>query len=77
MTRLGSGLYDADHYEDALSVEEAELSMLQRVGAPEERILVVQGNLAITYSEMGRLDEAIRMKRDVYYGYVRLYGEEH
>ena len=33
---LGNGLLAANHYEDALSVQEAELSMMRRVGAPEE-----------------------------------------
>ena len=50
MTQLGNGLSLADHHEDALSVREAELSMKRRLGAPEHRILVVQTNLASTYS---------------------------
>ena len=40
MTQLGNGLCDAKHYEDALSVREAELSMLLRLGAPEGDMLV-------------------------------------
>ena len=36
-----------DHHEDALSVQEAELSMLRRVGASEDNILITQGNLAM------------------------------
>ena len=46
MSVLGNGLYHAGHYEDALVVNEAELSMLRRVGAPEESILAAQNNLA-------------------------------
>ena len=46
MNVLGNGLYHAGHYEDALVVNEAELSMLRRVGAPEESILATQNNLA-------------------------------
>ena len=34
MTQLGIGLSSADHHEDALSVREAELSILRRLGAP-------------------------------------------
>ena len=34
------------------------------------------GNLAITYSRMGRNEEALRVSRDVYFAHVRLDGEE-
>ena len=74
---LGNGLCEAGHFEDAVSVKEAELSMARRLGASEEELLTVQGNLAIIYEEMGRLDEAIRMKRDVYSARLKLGGEEH
>jgi len=73
---LGSGLSSARHHEDALSVREAELSMRQRDGASEESILVAQSNLANTYDLIGRGDEALRMRREVYSGYVQLLGEE-
>ena len=36
MSVLGNGLTNANHYEDALSVKEAELSMMRRLGAPED-----------------------------------------
>ena len=75
--QLGSGLYEADQYEDALSVQEAELAMMRRLGAPEGIILVVQSNLANTYSALGRDEEALRLKRDVYSATLKLYGEEH
>ena len=39
MTQLGNGLADALHHEDALSVQEAELAMLRRLGASEASIL--------------------------------------
>jgi hypothetical protein len=58
MNLLGNGLFDAKHHEFALSVREAELSMRRRLGDAESNILVVQGNLAITYQNLGRLDEA-------------------
>ena len=60
-----------------LTVEEAQLSMMRRLGAPETNILIAQGNLATTYWEVGRIEEALRIERDVYSGRVRLYGEEH
>jgi hypothetical protein len=75
MSLLGSGLSDAGLNLDALSVGEAELSTLLRVGASEDAILGVQNNLANTYEKLGRL-ESLRMRRDVYLGYVKLLGED-
>ena len=77
MRVLGNGLVDAKQNADALSVEEAILSMLRRVGAPEEAILSSQGNLASIYLQVGRDEEALQIQRDVYYGYLKLKGEEH
>ena len=77
MEQLGIGLSQAKHNEDALSVREAELSMKRRLGASENSILVAQGNLANTYQELGRLEEAMCLRRDVYSGDLRLHGEEH
>ncbi|CAH0374186.1 unnamed protein product [Pelagomonas calceolata] len=77
MTELGLGLLAADHYEDALSVQEADLATLRRLGAPEHTILVTQNNIANTYHELGRLNEALSLQRDVYSGWLKLYGEEH
>ena len=77
MTQLGNGLFGAQQYADALSVEEAKLSLLRRIGAPEGRILIAQGNLAGTYDALGRSEEALSMRRDVYAGYLKAFGEEH
>ena len=77
MGELGNCLLDANHHADALAVREAELSMERRLGASTYNILVVQGNLAMTYSKLGRDEEALQLKRDVYYGTLKLYGEEH
>ena len=74
---LGNGLHDAKHYEDALSVQEVELSMRRRLGIPEKSRLAVQTNLAASYQSLGRLEEANRMLRDVYFGRLKLFGEEH
>ncbi|CAH0379666.1 unnamed protein product [Pelagomonas calceolata] len=73
---LGSGLHVARYYADSLSVKEAELSMLRRLGEQEEHILVTQTNLAGTYHEIGRFEEANRLLRDVYSGWLKLQGEE-
>jgi hypothetical protein len=77
MTLLGVGLSAADHHEDELSVREAEVSMRRRLGAPEAKLLVVQGNLANTYTRLGRYEEANRLLREVYSGWLRFKGEEH
>ena len=77
MNVLGLGLTAARHHTDALSVREAELSLMRRVGAPEERTFSTQGNLAISYQVLGRHEEAIHMRREVYSGRLKLLGEEH
>ena len=74
---LANGLTEANHDEDALNVEEAELAMLRRLGADEDDLLTVRGNLAATYTSLGRHEEALRTERDVYSGRLKLYGEEH
>ena len=76
ITLLGNGLFEAGHHADALSVQEVELSMMRRLGESEESMLIVKGNLATTYKELGRHEEALRMSRDVYSETLRLYDEE-
>ena len=56
---------------------EAELSMQRRLGSSQHDILTVQANLATTYEFLGRSEEALRMRRDVYSGRLKLHGEEH
>ena len=46
-------------------------------GKPVSNILVAQSNLAITYQALGRSEQALQMKRDVYSGRLKLNGEEH
>ena len=77
MGLLGNGLSDAENYEDALSVQEAELATMRRLGAAEVTIIITQNNLASTYGELGRDEDALRMQRDVYSGHMRIHGEEH
>jgi hypothetical protein len=36
----------------------------------------VQGNLAVTYRRVGRAEQALRLRRDVYSGHLKLSGEE-
>ena len=77
MTELGNGLCSAKQYEDALLVDEARLSLLQRIGASENSMLVAQSNLANTYAALGRHKEAYIIRRDNYARRLKLYGEEH
>ena len=74
---LGNGLDAAAHHEDALSVREAELSLLRRVGVSEPNLLMVQNNLGITYEQLKRHEEAMRIRQGVYSARVKLFGEEH
>ena len=55
---------------------EAELAMKRRLGADERDLLNVRGNLASTYAMLGRWDEALGVRRDIYFGFVRICGEE-
>ena len=77
IAELGNGLTEAGHHEDALSAKEAELAMLRRIGVTEGRLLITQSNIACTYQMVGRLEDALRLYRDVYSGQVKLKGEEH
>ena len=65
------------HDADALTVKEAELSIMRRIGISEESLLITQGNLASTYFALGREEEALSMLRDAYLGRLKLYGLEH
>ena len=77
MTQLGNGLFHADHHEDAVSLYEVRLSLMRRLSASEVDMLVVQSNLAISYQNLGRQEEALRMRQGVYSGCLKLHGEEH
>ena len=77
MSMLGIGLSDAKHYADALSVREVTLSTMRRLGAAREYILVAQCNLANSYLEVGRHEDSLIMRQEVYSGKLKLYGKEH
>ena len=74
---LGNGLQRAYHYEEAISVQEAELSTLRRLGLPEESILIVLGNLATSYQMLGRREEALLMRQEVYSRRLKINGILH
>ena len=48
-----------------------------RLGVAEEAILDTQGNIALTYDALGRHEDALRLKRAVYSGRLKLVGQEH
>ena len=76
MRMLGNGLSIANRQEDALSVKETELSMLRRIGASKNLMLIAQSNLATTYRMLGRLEEALRMRRDAYSESLKIVGPQ-
>ena len=77
MGLLGNGLHEAGSFEDALSVKEARISLLRRLGVSEESMLIIRSNLAVTYSQLGRSDEALSNFREVYAGEKSLFGNSH
>ena len=77
MTLLLNGLNAAKQDEAALSVGGAQLSTLRRLGACEDDMLVAQGNLAVSYQNLGRNEEALHLRRDVYSERLKLNGEEY
>lgn len=77
MNLLGLGLSETEHITDELSVKKAEFSMLRRLGATEDHMLGVQTNLASTYHKLGRNEQALAMRRDVYSGCIEIYGVDH
>mmetsp|Transcript_16704 Transcript_16704/g.47697 ORF Transcript_16704/g.47697 Transcript_16704/m.47697 type:complete len:275 (+) Transcript_16704:1179-2003(+) len=66
MNLLGAGLSEAYHFEDALTVLEAELAMKRRLGSSEQNILVAQTNIALCYYKLGRHQEALDLRREIY-----------
>ena len=77
MSQLGNGVSGAEHNEEALAVYEAELAMLRRISAWEETILIAQSNVASAYDQLGRDEEAILMREDIYHRTLDIWGEEH
>ena len=73
---LGTGLHFANRLEEALSVREAQMSMLRRLGESGNNILAAQGNLASSYRALGRYEQALSIRQDVYSGTLKLNGEE-
>ena len=77
LTDLGIGLSGANHHADALVVRVAQLAMHRRLGDSEERILAAESNLAESYQALGRFDQALRVRQEVYSERSKRNGEEH
>ena len=75
--QLGNRSTFAGHYDDAVSVKEAELATLRRIGGTESDILITLANLAGTYDELGRREDSLRILQDVYSRRLEFSGEEH
>ena len=76
MGMLANGLFDAENFRDAASVNMALLKKLQRFGASAAQLLDVLNNLAITYEKLSLFEEALSMERDTYALRSKLEGEE-
>ena len=76
MTEVGLGLSAVNQHKDASSVGEAELSKMRRLGDSKDNILSVQSNLACTYEMIGRRNEALSLRQEIYSGRLKLGGEE-
>ena len=77
MSLLGSGLSDAHHDEDALSVKESRVGYAAARWRTRRQHSARRSNLANTYHVLGRLEEALQIERDVYAGRLKVQGEEH
>ena len=76
MAALANGLAAAERFDEALSVNEADLAMKRRLGASEYDLLAVQSNLSLTYSALGRNEEALSLRQEIYSRHLKLDGEE-
>ena len=77
MNVLGNGLHEAERHEEALTVQEADLATRRRRGVSAKSMLAAQSNLACTYTAIGRLEEAMRMRRELYAGWSKFMGEDY
>ena len=77
MTTLGTALHAAEHFADAASVRETDFRIRRLFNDSENMLIVVKGNLAGTYSNQGRFEEALPMFQDVISRRLKLDGELH
>jgi tetratricopeptide (TPR) repeat protein len=66
MTALSNGLAEVGRYDEELTVLEAKYAYLKRNGGRISHIDVTMTNLAVCYSKLGRREEALTLRREVY-----------
>jgi len=72
MRQLGNGLGAAERHKDRLGVHEAELAIYKRSGASEKIMLQTKDNIALCYSRLGRIQESLALRREIYANAVAL-----
>ncbi len=58
-------------------MKEAELSTERRLGTVQGKMLAMQSNLASSYHMLGRHEQAVRMRQEIYSELLKLYGKQH
>ena len=82
MGELGLGLGTVGRNEESLTVHEAELAMLKRwekqgVFYPVKSLLRVKNNIALQLHRLGRYDQALVMRRELYASCMADLGTTH
>ena len=78
MGALGGALRSSGRCAEAIPVLEAELALRRRhFSRSEQGILGTIANLANCHCDLGRDDEALALRREVYAGMVAVYGVSH
>ena len=75
LMELGNGLHGVDRHEERLGVLEAEMAALRRRGTSEIHILRTKNNTAVCYQNLGRHEEALGLRREVYAAFRVMLGE--
>ena len=66
MSTLSSGLYAVERHGERLGILEALLATDMRLGAPEENIIATKDNLGICYARLGRDEDALALRCELY-----------
>ena len=78
MAALGNGLRETSRPDEALPVLEANLALMRRYWSRDKgNIFTTQANLASCLADLGRLDEALVLERDIYAKQVASLGVSH
>ena len=77
ITELGHGLKAGGRYDEALAVCEVDLATMRRHGASEFNQLIAHTSIADCYEDLGRNEELLAKRRDIYERMVKLRGAAH